>query len=40
MRVMPFARLAPVDRRAVLDEAEDLARFLAPAAKTHGAKVA
>ena len=40
VRVMPFARLAPVDRRAVLDEAEDLARFLAPAAKTHGAKVA
>ncbi|OLB85662.1 MAG: hypothetical protein AUI15_32485 [Actinobacteria bacterium 13_2_20CM_2_66_6] len=38
--LMPFARLAPVDRRAVLDEAEDLAGFLAPGATTHGAKVA
>jgi len=39
LRVVPFARLAPRDRTAVIDEGERLARFLAPDAKTTGARL-
>jgi hypothetical protein len=39
VRVRPFAKLAPRIRTAVLDEGERLARFLAPEAKTTGARV-
>jgi hypothetical protein len=39
LRVMPFARLASRDRTAVIDEGGRLARFLAPDAKTTGARV-
>jgi Winged helix DNA-binding domain len=39
LRVMPFARLASRDRTATIDEGERLARFLAPDAKTTGARV-
>jgi hypothetical protein len=39
LRVVPFARLAPRDRTAVIDEGERLARFLAPDAKTTGVRV-
>ena len=37
--VTPFARLANADRIALIDEGERLARFVAPDAKTHGARV-
>jgi hypothetical protein len=37
--VVPFARLAPRERTAVIDEGERLARFLAPDAKTTGVRV-
>ncbi|HYK98401.1 MAG TPA: winged helix DNA-binding domain-containing protein [Candidatus Acidoferrales bacterium] len=40
VRVAPFARLRPADRAAALAEGEKLARFLAPEARTHGAKIA
>ena len=40
VRVKPFRTLAPAQRRAVLDEAERLARFGMPEAKTHGAAIA
>jgi Winged helix DNA-binding domain len=35
----PFARLAPADRKAALAEAESLARFAAPDARVHGARI-
>ena len=35
----PFARLARADRAALVAEAEVLARFMAPEAKHHGARV-
>ena len=38
--VTPFARLAKADRAALIDEGERLARFVAPASKSHGATVA
>ena len=39
VRVRPFGRLTRSDRAAVLAEAERLARFLAPEASTHGARI-
>jgi hypothetical protein len=39
VRVRPFGRLTRSDRAAVLTEAERLARFLAPEASTHGARI-
>jgi len=39
VRVRPFARLAPSDRREVVAEGERLAAFMAPDARVHGAKV-
>jgi hypothetical protein len=38
--VRPFGTLARADRPAVLAEAESVARFIAPDAKTHGARIA
>jgi len=40
LRIVPFGTLARSDRTAALAEAEALARFMAPEAKTHGARVA
>src|SRR5712692_6943616 len=40
LRILPFGTLARSDRTAALAEAETLARFMAPEAKTHGARVA
>ena len=40
LRILPFGALARSDRTAALAEAETLARFMAPEAKTHGARVA
>jgi hypothetical protein len=40
LRIVPFGTLARSDRTAALAEAETLARFMAPEAKTHGARVA
>jgi uncharacterized coiled-coil protein SlyX len=37
--IQPFGRLAPKDRAAALAEGEQLARFMAPDAKSHGARV-
>jgi hypothetical protein len=37
--VTPFARLAKADRVALIDEGEQLARFVAPASPSHGATV-
>jgi len=39
LRIRPFEKLAPPDRRAALDEGEQLARFLAPDARAHGVRV-
>ena len=39
LRIRPFKKLAPPDRRAALDEGEQLARFLAPDARAHGVRV-
>jgi len=39
LRIVPFGTLARGDRTAALAEAETLARFMAPEAKTHGARV-
>ena len=39
LRITPFAKLRTADRGAALAEGEELARFLAPEARTHGAKV-
>ncbi len=39
VRAHPFAKLVPRDRVAVIAEGERLASFLAPDARTHGAKV-
>ena len=39
VRIAPFAKLRPADRAAALMEGERLARFLAPEARTRGAKV-
>src|SRR3989442_162989 len=39
LRIRPFESLAPPDRRAALDEGEQLARFLAPDARAHGVRV-
>jgi hypothetical protein len=38
--VTPFGRVAKADRVALLEEGERLARFVAPAAKAHGATIA
>ncbi|HEV2250251.1 MAG TPA: winged helix DNA-binding domain-containing protein [Candidatus Limnocylindria bacterium] len=38
--VTPFGRIARADRAALVAEGERLARFVAPAAKTHGATLA
>jgi len=40
IRIRPFGRLARADRAAAVEEGESLARFIAPDAKTHGARVA
>jgi hypothetical protein len=40
VRIRPFGRLARADRAAAVEEGESLARFIAPDAKTHGARVA
>jgi Winged helix DNA-binding domain len=40
LRIRPFGTLARGDRTAALAEAEKLARFIAPEARTHGARVA
>jgi hypothetical protein len=40
LRIRPFGRLARADRVAAVDEGESLARFIAPDANTHGARVA
>jgi hypothetical protein len=40
LRIRPFGTLARGDRAAALAEGEKLARFMAPEAKTHGARVA
>jgi hypothetical protein len=40
VRIRPFGTLARADRAAALEEGESLARFIAPDAKTHGARVA
>jgi hypothetical protein len=39
VRIHPFATLARADRAAAVQEAESLAGFIAPDAKTHGARV-
>jgi hypothetical protein len=39
VRIRPFGRLAPRERAAAVDEGERLSQFLAPEAKTHGARV-
>jgi len=39
VRVRPFSKLAPKDKTEVLAEGEQLARFMAPEAKTHGVRV-
>jgi hypothetical protein len=39
VHIHPFAKLAPRDRTAALAEGEQLARFMSPEAKIHGAKV-
>jgi len=39
VRIRPFAALARADRAAAAQEAEALARFMAPDARTHGARV-
>jgi hypothetical protein len=39
VHIHPFAKLAPRDRTAALVEGEQLARFMAPEAKIHGATV-
>jgi hypothetical protein len=39
VRIHPFARLAARDRTAALAEGEQLAHFMAPEAKGHGAKI-
>lgn len=38
--VAPFARVSRTDRRALQDEGERLARFLAPEAKAHAVRIA
>jgi hypothetical protein len=40
VRIRPFGTLARADRAAAVEEGESLARFIAPDAKTHGARVA
>ncbi len=40
LRILPFGALARSDRTAALAEAETLAHFMAPEAKTHGARIA
>ena len=40
LRIRPFGALARADRVAAVDEGESLVRFIAPDAKTHGARVA
>jgi hypothetical protein len=40
VRIAPFTRLSPADRRAATTEGEQLARFLAPDAKAHGVRFA
>jgi len=37
--IQPFSRLARTDRAAAIAEGEALARFMAPDAKTHGARI-
>jgi len=40
VRIRPFGTLSRPDRTAATVEGERLARFLAPDAKTHGARIA
>jgi len=40
VRIRPFGALARADRTAAIEEGEALARFIAPDAKRHGARVA
>ncbi len=40
LRIEPFAKLSPTDRRAAAVEGERLVRFLAPEAKAHGVRFA
>ncbi len=40
VRIEPFSRLSPADRRDAAAEGERLARFLAPDANTHGVRFA
>ena len=40
VRIRPFAKLSPRDRAEAIAEAERLARFVVPEARTHGARVA
>jgi hypothetical protein len=40
LRIRPFRTLARGDRAAALTEGKKLARFMAPEAKTHGARIA
>jgi hypothetical protein len=40
LSIRPFGSLTRADRVAAVDEGESLARFIAPDAKTHGARVA
>jgi hypothetical protein len=39
VEMRPFAKVSPADRASLLEEGEALARFLAPEARTHGARV-
>jgi hypothetical protein len=39
VRIRPFGRLGRAERAAAVEEGEALARFMAPEAKTHGARV-
>jgi hypothetical protein len=39
VRVQPFGRLAPGERTGLIEEGERLARFLAPEARDHGARI-
>jgi winged helix DNA-binding protein len=40
LRIRPFGTLARADRTAAVEEGERLARFIAPDATTHGARIA
>jgi hypothetical protein len=40
LRIEPFSRLSPADRKAATAEGERLARFMAPDARSHGVRFA